>query len=312
MTHIITNKIYKAYGFYLKSEISLPELPQVCSNVIHDIEIITEDVTDLWVQLSDTYNAFVIKENLVMFQVPNIAIFAISNGNQILITPLEGYDEDVVRLYILGICMGSVLLQRKIVPLHGSAVEINGKAYAFVGNSGAGKSTLASTFVKQGFKLLSDDVIAVIFKDDNPIPYVTPSYPQQKLWEESLNKLDMEAKDYRSIYGRETKYSVPVSNYSSENLPLAGVFEIMKTDNDDIKISEIEKLESFYTLYYHTFQNCLIQGLGLMDWHFKTTTKIIENIKMNRVQRPVSSYTAPQLVSLILSNIMELAPMVNK
>ena len=38
--------------------------------------------------------------------------------------------------------MGALLMQRKILPLHGSAIAIDGKAYAFVGDSGAGKSTL--------------------------------------------------------------------------------------------------------------------------------------------------------------------------
>ena len=37
-------------------------------------------------------------------------------------------DEDIIRLYILGTCMGAILMQRKILPLHGSAIAINGKA----------------------------------------------------------------------------------------------------------------------------------------------------------------------------------------
>ena len=77
------------------------------------------------------------------------------------------YDEDVIRLYILGTCMGAILMQRKILPLHGSAIEIDGKAYAIVGDSGAGKSTLASAFLKQGYQLVSDDVIAVSLSQEN-------------------------------------------------------------------------------------------------------------------------------------------------
>ena len=57
--------------------------------------------------------------------------------------------------------MGAILMQRKILPLHGSAIAIDGKAYAIVGDSGAGKSTLASAFLKRGYQLLSDDVITV-------------------------------------------------------------------------------------------------------------------------------------------------------
>ena len=112
--------------------------------------------------------------------------------------------------------------------------QLDGKVYAIVGDSGAGKSTLASAFLKQGYKLLSDDVIAVSVSQENPIPYVTPSYPQQKLWQESLNIFGMENSNYRSIYGRENKYCIPVTKALLRHpLPLAGVFELVKTENND-------------------------------------------------------------------------------
>ena len=105
---------------------------------------------------------------------------------------MNGSNEDEIRLYILGTCMGAILLQRKILPLHGSAIAIDGKAYAIVGDSGAGKSTLASAFLKRGYQLLSDDVIPVTLNHAN-VPIVTPAYPQQKLWLESLNHFGMES-----------------------------------------------------------------------------------------------------------------------
>ena len=89
--------------------------------------------------------------------------------------------------------MGAICTQRKNLPLHGSAVVMNGKAYAFVGESGAGKSTLASAFLSKDYRLLSDDVIPVTLSPDH-IPYITPAYPQQKLWLESLNELGLESK----------------------------------------------------------------------------------------------------------------------
>lgn len=100
-----------------------------------------------------------------MFQVADTAIFAIQNGDTIQVSPMAGADEAKIRLFLLGTCMGALLMQRKILPLHGSAIAIDGKAYAFVGHSGAGKSTLASAFINKGFQLLSDDVIAVTLRN---------------------------------------------------------------------------------------------------------------------------------------------------
>jgi hypothetical protein len=306
MIETLNKVVYKAFGFSIISEIDLPEVPQINDKVNSiDIEIMIKDLTSSWKELSDPKNAFVIKENLVMFEVPNVAIFSVEEGKRIFVSPLKQNEEDQIRLYLLGTCMGAILMQRRILPLHGSAVAINGKAYAFMGNSGAGKSTLASALINQGFPLLSDDVISVSFSNDND-PIVTPSYPHQKLWNDSLQKLGMEGKDFRPIYGRENKFSIPVSSsYYAEPIPLGGIFELFKTEEQEIEIRPINNLERFYTLYYNTYQNCFLPNLGLMDWHFQTTSKLIENIGIYRIKRPVSGTTPAQLVSKLLKLLSE-------
>ncbi|PEC53201.1 aldolase [Bacillus cereus] len=304
---LITNTdiVYKAFGLFIISDISLPELPYVNNKIdTIDIEVRIKDLSELWLNLSDKQDEFVINKDLVMFQVPNIAIFAIQDGNKIFVSPMKEYEEDMIRLWILGTCMGAILMQRKVYPLHGSAVIINGKAYAFVGDSGAGKSTLASAFIQQGYQFLSDDVIAISFSSDTNSPVVIPSYPQQKLWQDSLDNLGMGTNNYQSIYGRETKYNVPVlSEYIAESIPLEGVIELVKTESGETRIRQIEKLERFYTLYHHTFRNFLIQGLGLMEWHFMTSAAILNKVDLYELCRPTKGYSAPQLVSLILTTI---------
>ena len=200
--------------------------------------------------------------------------------------------------------MGAILLQRKSFPLHGSAIAINGKAYAIVGESGAGKSTLASAFLREGYQLLSDDVIAVSLSQDEGTPIVTPSYPQQKLWQDSLNNFGMDKSAYRSIYGRETKYHVPVTlQFFDQPLALAGVFELVKSENNENKIQEINSLNRFSLLYSNTFRNFFIPDLGLMDWHFQTSAKIANLVELYRLERSTNSFSAPQLVSIILNTI---------
>ncbi|MEX0377611.1 aldolase, partial [Bacillus sp. S4] len=297
--------VYKAFGLFIISDILLPELPNVENKIDSiDIEVRIKDLSELWLDLSDKQDEFVINKDLVMFQVPDIAIFSIQGGDKIFVSPMKEYEEDMIRLWILGTCMGAILMQRKVYPLHGSAVIINGKAYAFVGNSGAGKSTLASAFIQQGYQFLSDDVIAISFSSDTNAPLVIPSYPQQKLWQDSLDNLGMKINNYRSIYGRETKYSVPViSEYIAEPIPLEGVIELVKTENGEVEIRQVEKLERFYTLYRHTFRNFLIQGLGLMEWHFVASAAILNKVDLYELCRPERGYSAPQLVSLILTTI---------
>lgn len=294
--------VYKAFGLSITSEIPLPELSWA-DNQADSINVEIK-VKYLSGDTSDFQNDLIINQNLVLFKVPDTAIFSIEDGERITVSLMNEYDEDLIRLYILGSCMGAILMQRKIYPLHGSAVAIDGKAYAIVGDSGAGKSTLASAFLSQGYHLLSDDVIAVSLSEQDHIPFVTPSYPQQKLWQESLDEFGIESSRLRSIFGRETKFCIPVSSqYFSGLLPLAGIFELIKTGNGGIEICKIENLERFHTLYRHTYRNILIKGLGLMEWHFQTSANILNSIEIFQLRRPVSGFTATELVSTILRTL---------
>ncbi|MDR6121879.1 hypothetical protein QFZ87_001476 [Bacillus sp. SLBN-46] len=297
--------VYKAFGLTLLSEIPLPELPLI-PNIVDsiDIEIRIEDLSEQWKELSDGKNEFVISENIILFQITNIATFFIQEGKKIIVSPIKHSEEDLIRLYILGTCMGAILIQRKVLPLHGSAIAINGKAYAIIGDSGAGKSTLAKALLNQGCQLLSDDVIAVSISQNEGIPTVTPSYPQQKLWQDSLESFGLEPYHFKSIHGRENKYCVPVSsNYYNSPLVLAGIFELGKTEAKESEIGKIERLERFQTLLNHTYRNFFIKHTGLLGWHFSTSANIVDKVDMYKLNRPTFGYSTTELVSIILKTI---------
>lgn len=295
---------YSAFGFKVLSDINLPELQPLTENEIKEyISVETDNLTFLWEQLAPETSKFVVKENFVLFKIDDTAIFCIENGCKITVSPINGAEIKKIRLYILGTCMGALLLQRRILPLHGSAIAINGKAYAFIGQSGAGKSTLASVFLKNGFQLLSDDVIPITCSPYN-IPHVIPSYPQQKLWKESLDEFGMVANDYSPLFERETKYAIPVKgSFCHEALPLAGVYELVKTTTSEINIIPLSNLERLHLLFKHTYRNFLVNRLEIRDWHFKTTAYIAEKTQLYQLQRPGNQFTAHNLTSLILSTV---------
>ncbi|MED4534431.1 aldolase [Metabacillus fastidiosus] len=297
-------EVYKAFGLTVCSDIHLPELPVLENHQMkEDIFIQKADLTALWNE-TGINGRFVAKNNQVIFKVQDTAIFCIEQGTKIIVSALQDASEDKIRLFILGTCMGIILMQRGTLPLHGSTVAVNGKAYAFIGESGAGKSTVASAFIKEGYPLLTDDVIAVSLANDERIPYVIPSYPQQKLWLESLEQLSMDADGYNPLFERETKYAIPVcSAYCSEQLPLAGIFELVKTGNESVEICELNKLKQFQKLYAHTFRHLLIPRLGLLEWHFNSAAEILKHLNFYQIKRPVKGFTANIIVSNILQHI---------
>lgn len=303
--------LFKAFGFNIRSDYYFKELSYLINEdnlVLADIDIRIEDFSKVWREEGEI-GKFNVKKNQTLFQVKDTAVFCIKNGNEILVSPFNGIDHDKVKLYILGTCMGILLIQREVLPLHGSAISIDGKAYAIVGDSGAGKSTLASEFMKRGYDLLTDDIIPVIISNEGR-PTVVPSYPQQKLWIESLRQFGMNSNQYRPLFDREEKFSVPISNrFCNTPLPLGGVFELVKSAQDGIEIEKITKLNKLKTLSTHTYRNQLISRSEKLEWHFKVISELATNIPLYQLRRPTTCFTATDLADQILYQINKEEPL---
>jgi hypothetical protein len=304
MVNTVQKVLYIGFGFRISSDIALPELPKSsCQEEPYDILFEKGELPDIWSEFAKSNRFFVIKENQTYFHIPNVAVYSIENGITVKYSSADGASEDHVRLYLLGSCMGALLIQRKILPLHGSAIEINGKAFAIVGDSGAGKSTLASAFLLRGYKLLSDDIIPVS-NAAGGLPVVTPAYPQQKLWQESLLEFGISAKELRPIIDRETKFALPVSSqFVNKPIPLGGVFELVKTENMNIEMHQVQGLERLHTLFYHTYRNFLLGPSGKTEWHFSFTAGLVDKLEFYQLRRPTERFTANELASIILSTL---------
>ncbi len=134
------------------------------------------------------WTGFYRQEQGYLIRFPALADFLVSpDGNEILMTPVAGVGETTL----------SHLLHNQIFPLawshqgkqvlHASAVIINDKAIAFLGQSGRGKSTLATSFATSGCPFLSDDSLVVTESGNGFI--VPPGQATIRLWHDSLDNL---------------------------------------------------------------------------------------------------------------------------
>jgi len=102
------------------------------------------------------------------------------NGRTILAHPLsEAGSLETFRAYLCGQVLSFALLKLGLESLHATAVVIQGKAVAFVGNCGEGKSTLAAACLKAGCALLTDDQLVVTPNGSTVLAY--PGPPRIKL-----------------------------------------------------------------------------------------------------------------------------------
>lgn len=88
---------------------------------------------------------------------PGLA-FRIRDGGEIALARPPGIADSDVQTFLLGSAWGVLSHQRGLLPLHCSAVGLDGRAFAFTGPSGAGKSTLAAGLSVHGFAHVCDDV----------------------------------------------------------------------------------------------------------------------------------------------------------
>ena len=124
----MSNYRYIAFGLVIKSPFEIQELVK-SDEESFDVEICYNKITH---QLNLEKEWFNVAENILTFVVDDkIAAFRVSNGNLIEIDRYLDATEEDIRLFLLGSAFGGLLHQRGLLPLHASAVEINGKAILF-------------------------------------------------------------------------------------------------------------------------------------------------------------------------------------
>lgn len=116
--------------------------------------------------------------------------------------------EDVAT-YLLGPVLGLLLRLRGVTCLHASAVAFGDFIVAFAGAEGRGKSTTAAALASRGHAVISDDIVALVEREDSF--FVLPAYPYLSLWPESV----------KMLYGAEKKLPSFSSNYEKRQLLLA-------------------------------------------------------------------------------------------
>jgi len=137
--------------------------------------------------------------------------------------------------YLLGPVLGLVLRFRGITCLHASAIDIGGRAIAIAGAPGAGKSTTAAIFATSGYRVLSDDIVALA--DHGNVFMAQPAYPRLGLWSDSVealfgvhNVLPQQTPTWNKCYWDLTQSG---DRFQANPLPLSAVYVLSERDTTE-------------------------------------------------------------------------------
>jgi hypothetical protein len=186
---------FNAYNLNIKSELTLPELLPCLNTSVPDVHIRFGSVRTDGLPHGEQLGPFLwVAAETLWLQIPHIARFLITQGNEIIIDPEIDIDEDSIRVFLLGPVIGALLFQRGYLVLHGNAIRIGDQCMVCVGHSGVGKSTLAAGFMQRGYDILADDVVPV-----DEFCQALPGFPRIKLWQDVADKLAINTTDLRRL-----------------------------------------------------------------------------------------------------------------
>ncbi len=273
---------YKAFGLIFKSDFEISEL--LDSEGMPDVEIKigeTPEKLDEFISKGVMYQA---AKNEFLLEVKNIAKYFVVNGDKIYVEPFKKEIDKEVRLFLLGSAFGALFIQRGLLPIHGSTVKFEKSATIFTGLSGVGKSSVAAYFVSQAYQVLADDISVV-----NHNIEVVPGFPKIKLWNDILQKLEINDQSLEQIRPDMKKFQVSVyDKYFNKPLPLKNIIIINTKNSPGFEFEELTGIKKFNAVKNNTYRYRFVQGLDKQQDHFQVLNKLLPEIKVYKVTRPQS------------------------
>ncbi len=249
---------FSAYGCLIQSDIDLPGFVKPC-----------DESTDIIVQLK--YPTLVETASIEPVSIHNlsnglridwsgVAAYTVTQGREIIIVPRSNNSSvELLIQPIYGMAFAAILQQQQHLILHGSTVEINGKALVLLGNKGFGKSTLAAFLLSNGHRFICDDVTALLTKP-HEAPQALPGIPRLRLLADAVEAVGKDP-DTLPLAPLVNKHilSVQSKNFATDHIPLHTI--LLLDHGDTVALHEMSDSEKML---------CLLGGQYFAKYHRAT------------------------------------------
>lgn len=238
----------------------------------------------------------------VLFTMPKVARFLIEGTHTVTIELIDTSKKSDAEKYMLTFVLGMISYKMKYFPLHGGGVVYNNEAYLFTGLSGAGKSTTIAALKDAGFKILGDD-IANLFLEGKEV-YMHPCFPRFKLWEESLEMLNLKNTNEYQLKSDINKYLVPVGeNFSEMPIKVKRIYHLQEDREGNFSFLVKKGPEKLNLLKSNSYKPWAVKLFGFQKEHFALMNQMLPFIEWVEFRRPKDKLKFEEMKSLLINHI---------
>jgi hypothetical protein len=225
-------------------------------------------------------------------------------GDEIFADWPDSLSLEDIAVYLVGPILGVVLRLRGVIPLHASAVSIADYAIAVAGPAEAGKSTTAAAFASCGYRVISDDVVAL--REEGSRFLVPPGYPRVNLWAESVEGILGENDRLPLNSPNWEKRFMPLeaqTQFEARSLPLGAIYLLERREKGlrTPVVEPISDVEAFMALMGNTYMNYL-PDTGRQRHEFELLGRVVANVPIRRVVAPSDFSMLPDLAGKIAAD----------
>lgn len=228
---------------------------------------------------------------------------------------IRGYllDSDYIsgmEVWLLGMVFSFWLEQQGLLALHASSVVIEDSAVAFLASNKGGKTSLATSFLQDGYALLTDDILPVSLSKS--VIYGYPGYPQIRLWPEQAKLFGFDPASLPLVHPAFSKRRVQVGengigHFHQEKTPLKCFYLPERRDNNDcdqsISIQTISPQFSIIEIIRNSFIPEVVEGIGLQSSRLSKIAAILQKIPVKRIVYPNGMQYLTQVKRAILEDL---------
>lgn len=228
-----------------------------------------------------------------LLRIPGIVRMVLDAGTTITWQCEDATRPEDATIFITGSGFGLLMHQHGRCIMHGSAIDVGGRAVLFCGPSGAGKSTLAAALVAQNFGHVADDQCVLSGFGAGEV-LVHPDGRAHKLWEQAIDKLDLADRSGSAVRSELRKFYVQPGRSSTAPIPLAAIYVLAEARAPDlargerVAIKRLNLADAALTVRANAYRPAMVERLGQSGLYLEAAAAAMRAGGVFRLIRPMA------------------------